>query len=178
MGRRKQYMILLIVVVMLVSCQTSSVEIEKNLPSSSGEGQEQPSATPKMPDSTSEIEAVEPIENTSTLRRGDDVLISRAISDLTRRLSVMEDEIQVVSVEAVEWPDSSLGCPVEGRDYAQVITPGYEILLQVGENIYRYHSDKEQFMLLCAEDGTPEMLEIPIQPGDKIQDDSPWMPVD
>ena len=105
-------------------------------------------------------------------------MVSRAVSDLMQRLGVLEEEIQFVSVEAVEWSDSSLGCPQEGMAYAQVMTPGYEIILQANGEEYRYHSDKEQFMVLCTEDDTPELLLIPIQPGDKIQDDSPWMPVD
>ncbi len=176
MVRRKQFMILLIISVILVGCQNSEVEGNKDTPSSSGEGQDQPAATPEILDPTPET--IERIEATPALVRGKDYLLARAVSDLSTRLGVSEDDIQVVRMEAVEWSDSSLGCPAEGMDYAQVITPGYEITLQVDEVEYRYHSDKDQFMVLCSEDGIPKLLPIPIQPGDKIQDGSPWMPVD
>ena len=110
--------------------------------------------------------------------RGEPYIVGRAVSDLAQRLGLSEGDIQVVSVEAVEWSDSSLGCPAEGMDYAQVITPGYEVILQVDQDVYSYHSDEGLLMVLCGEDGTPEILPIPIQPGEKIRDGSPWVPVD
>lgn len=43
---------------------------------------------------------------------------------------------RVVSLEAAEWPDSSLGCPEEGRMYAQVVTPGHRVVLETGGGTY------------------------------------------
>jgi hypothetical protein len=50
--------------------------------------------------------------------------------------------VKPVLAESVEWPDTSLGCPEPGQAYAQVITPGYRIVLRVGEREYELHADR------------------------------------
>ncbi len=40
-------------------------------------------------------------------------------------LSVPIEQTRLLQLEAVEFPDASLGCPEPGFGYAQVITPGY-----------------------------------------------------
>lgn len=67
-------------------------------------------------------------------------LVAQAVADLAGRLAIAADAIQVRSVEAVEWPDASLGCPQPGMMYAQVITPGYRIVLEAAGKTYEYHS--------------------------------------
>lgn len=57
------------------------------------------------------------------------------------KLGIPENQVQVTRVEAVEWPDSSLGCPEQGEFYAQVITPGYLIEITVGGKTLEYHTD-------------------------------------
>jgi hypothetical protein len=57
------------------------------------------------------------------------------------KLGVPENQLQVTRVEAVEWPDSSLGCPEQGEFYAQVITPGYLIEVAAGGETLEYHTD-------------------------------------
>ena len=37
----------------------------------------------------------------------------------------LSSELRLLTSEAVQWNDSSLGCPQPGAMYAQVITPGY-----------------------------------------------------
>jgi hypothetical protein len=56
----------------------------------------------------------------------------------------------VVRVEAVEWPDTSLGCPKPGEFYAQVITPGYLIVLAVDGEEIEYHADEAGNAVRCA----------------------------
>ena len=63
-----------------------------------------------------------------------------AIDDLSKRTGIPKSDIKVVSVEAVQWPDTSLGCPQPDRMYAQVVTPGYRIVLEAGGKTYDYHS--------------------------------------
>ncbi|MBN1427676.1 MAG: hypothetical protein JXB07_04770 [Anaerolineae bacterium] len=67
--------------------------------------------------------------------------IEGAKQDLASRLSISVDSIVVVSSEAVEWSDSSLGCPKAGQDYIQARVPGYRIVLAVEEIYYEYHTD-------------------------------------
>ena len=99
-----------------------------------------------------------PIEKTPTSKRilpGVGTAMDLAKRDLAERLGVSTYEIGIVSVEAVEWPDASLGCPKPGMMYAQVITPGYRIILEVGGKRYEYHSDWGKQVVLCAEEGKP-----------------------
>ena len=75
--------------------------------------------------------------------------VEQAREDLTRRKGIDKREITVVAVEAVKWPDTSLGCPQRDRMYAQVITPGYRILLCCGAEIHVYHSDRGDRVVYC-----------------------------
>ena len=75
-------------------------------------------------------------------------LVNLAKGDLARRLGVGVEEVTLVSAEAVEWPDASLGNPQQGMVYAQVITPGYKIILSAGGQEYEYHSDQERVVLV------------------------------
>jgi hypothetical protein len=40
-------------------------------------------------------------------------------------------EVVVISVEVVDFSDSSLGCPQPGMAYLQVITPGHKVVAEV-----------------------------------------------
>jgi len=79
------------------------------------------------------------------------LVVQLAKEDLARRLDVSVSEISVISVEAVDWPDTSLGCPQPGMAYAQVITPGYLIVLGAAAQNYEYHTDEHSFVALCRE---------------------------
>jgi hypothetical protein len=50
--------------------------------------------------------------------------------------------ISLKKAEAVNWPDTSLGRPEPGKMYAQVITPGYLIVLSYGQTDFEFHTDK------------------------------------
>lgn len=76
-------------------------------------------------------------------------MIEKVKADLASRLGVSEDEIKVVSAEAKNWSDASLGCPEKGMMYAQVITPGYRIILEVDGTQYDYRTDNRGNFKLC-----------------------------
>lgn len=106
-----------------------------------------PSVTPVMATPTALI----PI--TVEVPAGPETAVALAKEDLAERSGVAVGKIAVLRVEAVEWPDTSLGCPLPGKMYAQVITPGYSIILKVGGEQYEYHSDKEgRQLVLCRDD--------------------------
>lgn len=73
--------------------------------------------------------------------------VASALADLAARLKIGDGQVTVMSVEAVEWPDASLGCAQRGRMYAQVITPGYRILLAAGGKEYEYHASQTRAVL-------------------------------
>ncbi|WP_322802571.1 hypothetical protein [Thermoflexus sp.] len=85
-----------------------------------------------------------------------EVRIEQARKDLAARIGVQEEEIRVVEAQAVTWPDSSLGCPERGRMYAQVLTPGYRIVLEIGGTRYAYHAGREGSPFLCPPDRAQE----------------------
>lgn len=60
--------------------------------------------------------------------------------DLAGRLGTAEADVEVVSVEAVTWPDASLALPEPGMSYLQVLTPGYHVVLRAGGLAYEYHT--------------------------------------
>ena len=58
---------------------------------------------------------------------------------LQEKAGVSLASVRVRRAEAVEWPDSSLGCPEEGKVYGQVVTPGYRLLMEAEGKLYRVH---------------------------------------
>jgi len=76
----------------------------------------------------------------------DDPRIVAAIDEVSERFGYPRDEITLVSIEAVTWPDTSLGCPATGVEYEQVEVPGYRVTLRWIDVDIVYHG---------ALDGTP-----------------------
>jgi hypothetical protein len=61
---------------------------------------------------------------------------------LAAELGIATDQIAIVSAEQVEWPDACLGAAAEGDMCAQVITPGYRIVLEANGKQYEAHTDE------------------------------------
>jgi hypothetical protein len=87
-------------------------------------------------------------------------LIDLIKTDLADRQSASVDEIVLVETMEVEWTDSSLDCPQPGMEYLQVITPGYRIMLQVNDQLYEYHTNRDAYFVHC-ENGVPPILPKP-----------------
>jgi hypothetical protein len=137
-----------------------------------------PTKTPPVTSPTpEESKAREPAAGTPEARPCDARrAVEVAREDLTRRSGLAPGEIAVISVEAVDWPDTSLGCPQPDMAYAQIITPGYLIVLEAAGQTYEYHADDCRFVVLCRAQGTPSAPLIPVNP-DEIDDGEPWVPV-
>lgn len=82
---------------------------------------------------------------------GSEDALAAAIADLSARTGLPAEDIRLVSMEAMEWSDASLGCPQEGFMYAQVITPGFLIILEAEGQQYEYHTDQAENVMLCEE---------------------------
>ena len=129
-------------------------------------------AQPQEPEEEEEEEEETPMDAEDPLPR----LIERATEDIILATGAASDAITVVSTEEVEWSDTSLGCQEPNKMYAQMITPGYKIVLESGGNTYDYHTaaDPEGPLVHCTEDGTPASadLTLPTQSvGDMLMDD-------
>ncbi len=104
---------------------------------------------------------------------------------LANWLGISSEEIEVVKVEEVEWPDTSLGCPEPGMVYAQVIVPGWRVVMRVDDEVYEYHSGRGQGVL-CDQEGhllsvlpspTATPITVPSAPTPTLVDVCPMMPV-
>ena len=73
-----------------------------------------------------------------------------AVADLAERLGVEPADVTLVSVEAVTWRDSSIGCPQRDMAYLQVLTEGVRIVLEVDGTRYRYHAGGGREPFYCA----------------------------
>jgi uncharacterized protein (TIGR00251 family) len=71
--------------------------------------------------------------------------------DLAGRLNIAAQGIKLASVEGVEWRNTSLGCPQPGMMYAQVIVPGYRVVVEAEGQRYEYHTDRGRSVVLCEE---------------------------
>lgn len=73
-----------------------------------------------------------------------------AVSALMQNLGLAADQIKLISTEAVEWPDSCLGVSMEGISCAQVVTPGFRVLLEVGGKQVEYRTNKDASIVVPA----------------------------
>lgn len=168
---------MLAAVVLSTGCQPAEPAVVAQLPPSATETL--PSDTPAPPPTTAT--ETEPAEDTATIpveeaeapmtptetpvppASESQLAAASAVAVLAQRVGVPEPDIAVQSVEAVDWPDSSLGCPQPGMTYAQFITPGYRVLLEVDGQAYEMHTDGRQTVVLCEEEGSTVV--VPPVPG-------------
>lgn len=76
-------------------------------------------------------------------------LLNKILADAAQRSGVAAESIIVQQGQAVEWSDSSLGCGKPGVAYLQVITSGYQVMLQAGESTYDYRATSNGRFILC-----------------------------
>jgi hypothetical protein len=69
-------------------------------------------------------------------------------------------EVRVVSVDAVTWPDSSLGCGRADESALQVLTPGYAVVIEVRGARFTFHTDRRGAVRLCP----PGIAAVPTPP--------------
>ena len=118
--------------------------------------------SPELPtellEATSPITPPEPIdEATMTLSAqsinplpGSAEALTAVMADLAGRVRIATtDDVTLISMESMDWSDASLGCPEEGMMYAQVITPGYLMVLEADGQQYTYHTDQNTSVTLC-----------------------------
>jgi hypothetical protein len=82
----------------------------------------------------------------------DDEIVALAKKDLAHRGGISLQRITLKQIEVVEWPDASLGCPEEDKAYAQVIMPGYRLVLSDGVRYFEYHTDRHLRVIYCSSD--------------------------
>lgn len=62
---------------------------------------------------------------------------------LADELEVDEGDFRLVTSEPVGWSDASLGCPMPGFMYAQVLTPGHKLIFDLAGTPYAMHTNDD-----------------------------------
>jgi len=76
-------------------------------------------------------------------------IVTQAKNDLANRLVIAPEQIELLEVASVTWPDGSLGCPQPDMAYTQVQVDGLRIRFSVDDRIYEYHSGGARAPFLC-----------------------------
>jgi hypothetical protein len=87
--------------------------------------------------------ATQPSENSTAAQ-------DAAVAALSKNLGLDASQIKVVSTEVVEWPDACLGITQEGVACAQVVTPGYRIVLEANGKQVEYHTNQDGTIIVPA----------------------------
>lgn len=90
-------------------------------------------------------------------------MVALAKQHLAQRLGIEVQRVYLASLERVTWPDTSLGCPQPGQQYAQVQTPGYKFLLDTPEGAFAYAADESGRVI----SDTGELVGV-VTPGTRI----------
>lgn len=88
-------------------------------------------------------------------------LVARARLHLAQQLNVAADALTTLSVEQVTWPDACVGLRVEGAFCAQVLTPGYRIVIESQGRAYEYRTDLRETVRL-VDDANRHMVLPPL----------------
>ena len=75
--------------------------------------------------------------------------IEAALADASRRTGLSRTALELVSAQAVTWPDGSLGCPQPGMSYTQALVPGYRIHVRAATQEFDYHAGTRGAPVLC-----------------------------
>ena len=73
--------------------------------------------------------------------------VKGAKQDLAKCLKISVGEIKEYGVSDKDFPDMSLGSPVNGEMSAQMISSGWQIKLGASGKTYEYRADKYQLRL-------------------------------
>lgn len=71
-------------------------------------------------------------------------LVNLARRRVAEDLGLATRRVRLVEVTAYTWPDTSLGCPVDGESYAALEVDGYRIVLEAAETEYIFHTDVDR----------------------------------
>jgi hypothetical protein len=78
-----------------------------------------------------------------------DAALESIVAAIADELSVATEEIGVVSATPETWPDASLGCPQPDMLYAQVVTPGFRVIVEVAGEQIEFHTDERANVVRC-----------------------------
>lgn len=78
---------------------------------------------------------------------------AKAAALLVSQFGVQAGDVTFHEIRPVQWPSNALGCPKPGTAYAQVIVPGWVVVLRVGARTYEYHADFDGESVVTCDPG-------------------------
>jgi hypothetical protein len=122
----------------------------------------QPSATVIRPIQTlpGAVKRVEPTPGAPITGELPASLLTQIFQDLSERLKIEIEQIEISKAEQVVWNDGSLGCPQPGEFYTQALVNGYWLILKVDNGVYDYRASDRGNFFLCK----PPSLPVPHTP--------------
>lgn len=114
--------------------------------------QEMPTDTPMDQDNGPRIIN---LDQPTLLVSAPDELVQSIRVDAGQRVGIDPATVQITASQPVDWSDASLGCPQRQLAYAQVITPGFLIVVDAGGNRLSYHADTSGRFVVC--EGSPRL---------------------
>jgi len=111
-----------------------------------------PDLAPQATATSSSGTSLAPVASqTGGISRQAEASVEAALNEAAGRLGVARASLTTEIVEEREWTDRSLGCPREGVLYAQVITPGYLVVVVGNGRRLEYHTDTTGTAVFCRE---------------------------
>lgn len=86
---------------------------------------------------------------------GEEAVVAGAGEIAAKALGVDPNAVQFVSIEAVQWPDSCIGVNLTDQACAEVITPGYRVVLEVDGARYAVHTNQDGSIIRFAGPAEP-----------------------
>jgi hypothetical protein len=84
-------------------------------------------------------------------------MIEQIRADAAQRAGVALDDVKVLTIESVTWPDGSLGCPEPGMMYTQALVRGHRVRVDVAGTTLLYHTGTQSTFVHCP----PERAQDP-----------------
>ena len=128
--KKFEFVFVMVIVILLVAC-----------------GRPTPDSTPRP---TAPVSPVSPLPVPQLDPDAETQALSELRVQVAEQLGISDTMLTLVSAEEVTWPDTSLGCPQPDMMYAQVLTPGWQVVFvdATGQE-YQVHTDEdhEQFII-------------------------------
>jgi hypothetical protein len=68
--------------------------------------------------------------------------VQDAQKQLVDQLSALGEQVRIVEIEPASWPDTCLGLGRPDEVCAQVITPGWRVILEINGQMYEVRTDE------------------------------------
>ena len=77
---------------------------------------------------------------------------------LSKKTGVDTSKLVLTAKDALDWPDSALGCPAPGMMYSQIVTPGFKLIYSDGAKTYEVHTDRSGNRAVLCQNKQPVEL--------------------